>query len=1010
MKAPKGVVCHFYEDDEAPVDENGNMADLIMDGVSASSARMNPGRIFHANFGSIARDDRQRLINLFRERHGDDYLFRLSTKDVDEGIAYIRDLYSMINNESVMFIDGLDHDQRHEFLVNVLEDWLNIFYPLNNDRPFSAIHEAVENSVHRPHLGKIQYKDGLGRLVSSHEDIRIERSYFLLLDRNARDYSGVSSARVNTYMLPIKGGSYDKHRYPHSRTPIANVSETEGRIFISNAGPKLIAELMDLAANPTSHMAVIRNIYESPLAFDVNYSVDRSVIPYGKTKPALLFKHMFRSNGIGFEYKEYPLSNDGFEFEDHHIPNERNPLLDTMYLPETLSDLPLPSIEGEYNKKGTLKARNILNMSRYDLWKLPFGSYDVIFEDGVTQEMSVQSIQLDRYCWEMYLLYPDAIIKHHCSSTNVVGDGYFNGKVISSVLERIFKDLCLQKNIRSYIDKEPMMKMALEVENLIFNELAQNISQFNTTIRSEHIIDLVNSDEVQEIQGRINGTPDSIDRSYRELGRFYRSTEMRNPLVDGIRYGAVNQSQGNQIIGSPGFISDLDRKVFPKPVLTGFGMGMSLLYDMLIETRTAAKANIASSQSIRDTEWASRRFQQLTMSVEYAIVGDCGSTQLEPMAVKEAYLQNYRGVWYSEEEHGELKCMEGNEKHLDGNIIYVRTPFGCKLPNRHNICTTCLGKTFENLKPNTNIGYTAAGGFMKDVSQKRLSFKHLVESVSGNNLALSEAASEYFYLGEGSAIYVRDDIDLSDLNIVLDGTKLIKLTDAIHVKETDIPMSRMGDLEIVHITNSDESLNYAVRIASGDREANITKHLLDYIKSVDFETNRRGNYSVPLREWDTSVPMFEIPLKEEDLGQFLSLLESYVEGTVTGGKGRTFKQHFEEFVKLIFDSSKCNISVLFVLGYALTVNDLDNRDYRLARNSSNINYAKASEIFLNRSMSQFLVYQDQLRPLYREAPTLFNHNNRQKHAMDVLFFPQEVVDAYDRDQELYRKGGKLIKR
>lgn len=988
----KGVIVHTYSDEDAPRDDFGNIVDILTDGVSATIARMNPGRILQAFTGSLSRDNRQQIIDRLKAKHGQDYLFNIDTEDVERETAFLRSLYSKINNKMVEYIDSLDADGRYEHLLKVVEDWLDIYWPVDNDRSFSDMMYAVNDSEHKAPLGKLNFKDTFGRWRRTIDDIRIERNYFLTLDKPARDFSGVSSARVNQYMLPIKGGQYDKYRYPHSRTPIADVSETEGRIAISHTDPVYTAEKFDVALNPTAHMAIVRNDLNSEVMYDVDFSIDREAIPYGKTKPLLLMNHMFGSSGLHFVYRQYSVSNDDALYEEEPILNRPSPLLATMYQIEPLDIVPIMDHEGEYKLVSKLGARDILNMSRDQVWSMKFGYYEVVFEDGVTLECSLMSIILDRYLWELYKQHPTLPIISKTSTTGMVGDGFFNGKVFSNVLETIFQHACDTLGIRHYEEKEPMLKLCFEILQTIFNEVLHNIQEFMTTLRAEHLYEIIDDPQVVAIQSKITGTPDSIGRSYRELTQFYFEKETYNPLTSGVRYGAASVSQTNQVIGSPGFISDLNRLVYPKPVFTGYGEGIKLVYDLLIISLMAVKAHNASSQSIQDTEWASRRFQQLAMSVERAILGDCGSTIYDTIdAFDIKYLNNYLGIWYVEDrDNPVLKCITKEDVHLAGKTIHIRNAFGCILPNRHNICTTCLGKTYENFKPNTNIGYTAAAGHMRTVSQTALSFKHLVESVAGSVIKLVGEVANFFKAGEGNLLYINDNFNFEDYSIVLDGNDLIKLTDAIQVTDSDLSMSRMGDIEEVTLRRDDGKHEVSVRVAYKDREANITTKFLDYIKENDFETDRRGNYSIPLKNWEIDEPMFEIPLKDEDIAQFLRLLESYVEGTINK-KDRTFKQHFDEFVKLVFDTGGTNISTLYVLGYALTVSDYDNGDFRQARGSDNKHYAKASEIFNNRCLSQFLVYQAQINPLFRQSHALFSKRNKQRHPMRVLFFPEETV-------------------
>ena len=293
-----------------PVDELGNRADLITDSVSATTSRMNFGRIYEGYMGACARDNRDRLIKYFTEKYGNQYLFKLKKEDIDYVIDYVRGLYSLINLEMVEFIDSLDEEGREEHAMECLEEWIYFYYPPNNGFRIVDVIDAIENSPYKPHFGKVKYIDDLGREVITDSNIRMNRAYFMLLDRTGRDFSGVASAKVNSFLLPIKGGEYDKHSYPHSQTPVTNLSETEMRIMMSYAGPKTMAELVDLTLNPVTHEAVNRNFLENPKLFDMNFDIDRNVIPYGNNKPLIVAKHIMRGAGLKFNYVRDPENNN----------------------------------------------------------------------------------------------------------------------------------------------------------------------------------------------------------------------------------------------------------------------------------------------------------------------------------------------------------------------------------------------------------------------------------------------------------------------------------------------------------------------------------------------------------------------------------------------------------------------------------------------------------------------------------------------------------------------------
>lgn len=112
------------------------------------------------------------------------------------------------------------------------------------------------------------------------------------------------AVRLTTFGFPVKGASVDKHKYPHSQTPNKLLAETENRILISHIGPEAVADMIDLALNPTAHKTVYRDIIQSDVPYNTEFDVDRSDIPLGNTKSLQILNHIFTAAGFTMTYEE----------------------------------------------------------------------------------------------------------------------------------------------------------------------------------------------------------------------------------------------------------------------------------------------------------------------------------------------------------------------------------------------------------------------------------------------------------------------------------------------------------------------------------------------------------------------------------------------------------------------------------------------------------------------------------------------------------------------------------
>lgn len=304
IHAAKGVVCKIMKDEDMPVDELGNRADIIVDSVSTIS-RMNIGRMYEAYIGAVARDNRKRLIDYFTKKYGENFLNFINEVDLKFIREFLSGLYKMINKYMHEYIDNISDHHLYEHFKTIVNDNLYIFYPVENNKNITDVIEEIENSMYKPHIGKIFYRDEFNNLVESKENIRIGNIYIMLLEKIANTYSSVSSSKINVFGFPIKGSNIDKQKYPHSMNPVKSLGETEVRIITSFSSPEMIADLIDINLNTTSHKLLIKSILEyNNGIFNNMFDIDRNIVSYGRTKSLDLFRHIINSAGFDIEYGE----------------------------------------------------------------------------------------------------------------------------------------------------------------------------------------------------------------------------------------------------------------------------------------------------------------------------------------------------------------------------------------------------------------------------------------------------------------------------------------------------------------------------------------------------------------------------------------------------------------------------------------------------------------------------------------------------------------------------------
>lgn len=638
-----------------------------------------------------------------------------------------------------------------------------------------------------------------------------------------------------------------------------------------------------------------------------------------------------------------------------------------------------------------IHAREILSLSLVSVHSLEYPIYDVTYDDGTTSTERKKEIIFNRHCWRLFFIHANTPITPNCAVASVLKGGFLDGDTHIKLLEAIFKHICKHNQLKAYKDKEPLLQQVQLAHNDILNNIVHRASSHVATIDATDYTKLIKDPVIKELHSNLRATPESMDKTYKGIKSYINNTPTSNQFAAAYRSKAINDNQANQCIGPRGFISDLDRTVFKQPVMNGFIRGMGNLYELIIESLTAAKSLNANDTHIKTSEYASRRIQLLTMSVTNVVPGDCGSTEYIDFFITPSRLENMKGIYYFDEQQQKLVVIEGNEKHLHNTVIKIRNAFGCQLDNPQHICSTCLGDISLNFKENSNLGYTMTAYLMEKMTQRILSTKHLTHSVKKSSIILEGDVNKYFYTDTENNIYFNRDIDLKGIQLILPNNRMNKLVDVLNLPHTNISLTKVGELETIGYRDtktSKASVIETLNVSYKDRESIITTEFLKYVKSVKLESDARGNFVIPMDGFDLNQPVFNNPLKETNLVSFVNRLASMIE--TNKDKITDPIDKFTHIFDTIIDQLQCNMSVVQTIVYATTTYNTYDGDYRLGRKSQHSKCENSSVLFSHRAASQLMVYQKQIKDVISQAPVFFNNHKRMPHPMDVLFAPDKV--------------------
>lgn len=637
-----------------------------------------------------------------------------------------------------------------------------------------------------------------------------------------------------------------------------------------------------------------------------------------------------------------------------------------------------------------INARDICAQPRNAVAGLTEKSYLVLFDDGVTATVKKNHLIFNRYCWELFHLFPSTPITHQCDVGHLLGGNSYDADTHTKMLERIYQHIVRFNKLDTFAAKELLLKRVYEVVDLIHNEIIENIVPYAVTIDAVDFIKVINDPVIVAAHESMRPTPEGVDRVYKQIKSYVQTAPLTNRFVAAYRNKSVNDNQANQSIGPRGFISGHDLTVYLQPVQNGFIRGMGNLYELLVESLTASKSLAANNTSIEQSEYASRRIQLLTMVVRGVVNEDCGSTEYLEILVGAGMLESLKGKYYLKSDNT-LGCIEGNEEHLVDTIVKLRSTLGCRHHDSSRVCSVCLGKMSQNFPANSNLGYMMTAYLMEKITQAILSTKHLTHSVKKSLIQLFGLAVKYFYADEEGDLYFHKDIDLKGLQIALPNSKLNKLVDVLNLPHTNINFSKVGELDevVIRDTNQKNPVSDKLILAYKDRNCIITKPLLEYMKQVRLETDSRTSFIVPLDNWDKSQPIFNSPLKESNILNFVNQISGIIEKKSDKVSDPYKKLH--RLFELVLDKFKINIAAIEVVIYATTTYNAPGGNYSLGRNTQYRYSEDALTLFANRDFAGFAAYEKQMKPLIKTPWVTFGTQHRQSHPIAMYFTPQDIA-------------------
>jgi len=305
----KGVIVKKIKRDDAPRDENGNVADYIVS-AKAFINRMIMGAFYGPKFNAFYRDvvgEIRKRLGIYAEVVPEALLnAKMDDKTLDEIWDYLvgfKEIYSP-QHVGPEYRSITDRKTRIEELALIMSGERIMYFPPDNEPgPAEIIKQLNQHYPH--HFSPVTYRDAAGFIRTSKEPILIASDYMMHLDKTGDDWAAVNSSRLQHFGMLARITSTNKYASLIRHQPSRIWGEAEMRILVSYTPPELSAELADRSNNRDAMEAICWGLMTAKNPSNIENLVDREIYPLGHARPNEIVNHVAEIGGWRFRYKEY---------------------------------------------------------------------------------------------------------------------------------------------------------------------------------------------------------------------------------------------------------------------------------------------------------------------------------------------------------------------------------------------------------------------------------------------------------------------------------------------------------------------------------------------------------------------------------------------------------------------------------------------------------------------------------------------------------------------------------
>jgi len=609
--------------------------------------------------------------------------------------------------------------------------------------------------------------------------------------------------------------------------------------------------------------------------------------------------------------------------------------------------------------------------------------YEVVFDDG-SAFLTKHQIVISWCYWELFRRFStSSILSSMCISSDFNAD--MHRKLGKLIIWHIY-DAVVNPS-EDFLWK--LTECFYDVGNIIFNLTCEDLTEYMTSVSIYDITEVLRQPELKIVKEKFlaicKTEPTNEKVINDELGKVYKVLNEilftnKNHLRDNqikklCLSGVVNKGQIMQLFAPRGYVHDIDNCVFPYPVTSSFAEGLTSLYDSAVESRSASKAYIMTTDPLEQSELFNRKMQLAASVILSAYKGSCTGFITFDYFVRAEDELLLRGKYYMENDTPVL-IWEDISK-IVGKTIKLRTITGCGSKDPQHVCEYCLGWSKRIIPPRANLGYSLSLPLCSRISQAIMSTKHFDVSSISKALLLNKVAAKWFISDkENNKLYLSDYALTGHPVIRIESKYVENLHQILHIDVKELTVSRVAEIPLFGMTFLDNDGEHdgvfdKVYLAIDGRGVNLSIPLLQHIKQNGWRSGK-GHIEFDLKNWDNSKPLLIVPKIGDNIMSFFNNIKSFINAqqqekqeTVKVTNFKTRGAAIEALIALLDRRLKGEYNMIQVEVFirSIMMIDFKAKKYGLPTAEDEFSFVGLEKVLFKRNLVSMLAYQEQYQEI-----------------------------------------------